>query len=50
MTLTKEDIVKLLDDSKIKYEIIPLSRPVKESDEVITCFRDGQVTLRKIIS
>ena len=33
--------------SKIKYEIIPLSRPVKESDEVITCFRDGQVTLRK---
>ena len=33
--------------SKIKYEIIPLSRPVKSTDEVITCFRDGQVTLRK---
>lgn len=24
-----------------------VSRPVKEDDEVITCFRDGQVTLRK---
>lgn len=23
------------------------SRPIKETDEVITCFRDGQVTLRK---
>lgn len=33
--------------SRIKYEIIPLSRSVKGTDEVITCFRDGQVTLRK---
>ena len=24
-----------------------LSRPIKEDDEIITCFRDGQVTLRK---
>ena len=24
-----------------------LSRPIKETDEVITCFRDGEVTLRK---
>ena len=33
--------------SKIKYEILPLFRPIKDTDEVITCFRDGQVTLRK---
>lgn len=33
--------------SRIKYEIIPLSRSVKGTDGVITCFRDGQVTLRK---
>lgn len=33
--------------SKIKYEIFPLSRSVKHDDDVITCFRDGQVTLRK---
>ncbi|KTS80558.1 hypothetical protein NS115_19705 [Paenibacillus jamilae] len=33
--------------SKIKYEIIPLNRNVENDDEVITCFRDGQVTLRK---
>ena len=24
-----------------------LDRPTKEDDEVITCFRDGEVTLRK---
>ena len=24
-----------------------LSRPILESDEIITCFRDGEVTLRK---
>jgi type I restriction enzyme S subunit len=33
--------------SKIKYEVIPLNRNVNVDDEVITCFRDGQVTLRK---
>lgn len=33
--------------SKIKYEIFPLNRIVKSDDDVITCFRDGQVTLRK---
>lgn len=33
--------------SKIKYEIFPLNRIVKLDDDVITCFRDGQVTLRK---
>lgn len=30
-----------------KYVLSLLSRPVREDDEVITCFRDGQVTLRK---
>ncbi len=30
-----------------KFTLKLLSRPVVESDEVITCFRDGEVTLRK---
>ncbi len=30
-----------------KFIFKKLSRPVKDSDEVITCFRDGEVTLRK---
>jgi type I restriction enzyme S subunit len=25
----------------------PVKRPIKDTDEIITCFRDGQVTLRK---
>lgn len=29
-----------------KYLLILLSKPVKEDDGVITCFRDGEVTLR----
>ena len=33
--------------SRIKNEIIPLERAVLVDDEVITCFRDGVVTLRK---
>lgn len=33
--------------SRIKNEIIPLERPVLADDEVITCFRDGVVTLRR---
>lgn len=32
---------------KIKYVLSPLQRDVQESDEIITCFRDGEVTLRK---
>lgn len=32
---------------KIKYILKPLQRPVMTTDEVITCFRDGEVTLRK---
>lgn len=30
-----------------KFTLQLLSRPVEDSDEVITCFRDGEVTLRK---
>ena len=33
--------------SKIKYTIFPKEKPVLPMDEVITCFRDGTVTLRK---
>ena len=29
-----------------KYVMFPLSRPIKDNDGVITCFRDGEVTLR----
>ena len=32
---------------KVKFAIFPLERPVLNTDEVITCFRDGEVTLRK---
>lgn len=32
---------------KIKHTIFPHEKPVLPTDEVITCFRDGTVTLRK---
>ena len=32
---------------RIKNAIFPLQRPVLEDDDIITCFRDGEVTLRK---
>lgn len=32
---------------KAKYLFTRQNRPVREIDEVVTCFRDGQVTLRK---
>lgn len=32
---------------KGKYVLVYLQRPVKQDDEIITCFRDGEVTLRK---
>lgn len=32
---------------KGKYFLNYIVRPIKESDDVITCFRDGEVTLRK---
>ena len=36
MTLTKEDIVRMLDDSKIKYEIVE-HKPVYTIDEMLEC-------------
>ena len=33
--------------SRLKYEIFPQQRPVFPSDLVMTCFRDGEVTLRQ---
>lgn len=30
-----------------KYVVMPISRPTSSDDEVITCFRDGEVTLRR---
>ena len=33
--------------SKIKHTIFPHEKPVLPTDDVITCFRDGMVTLRK---
>ena len=35
------------DELKAKYLFTRQNRPVREIDEVVTCFRDGQVTLRK---
>ena len=35
------------EEKRAKYLFIKQNRPVREEDEVITCFRDGQVTLRK---
>lgn len=32
---------------KGKYILTYLQKPVKEDDDIITCFRDGEVTLRK---
>ena len=34
-------------NSRIKYEIIPLQRTVKNNDLIVTCFRDGTVTTRQ---
>lgn len=35
------------EEKRAKYLFIKQNRPIREEDEVITCFRDGQVTLRK---
>ena len=32
--------------SSIKYEIFPIERPIHNKDGIVTCFRDGEVTLR----
>ena len=34
--------------ARIKDVIFPKEKPVQETDEIITCFRDGEVTLRKM--
>lgn len=34
-------------ECRIKNAIFPQQKPIKETDEIITCFRDGVVTLRK---
>lgn len=41
------DIPESWNISKIKYTIFPHEKPVLPTDEVITCFRNGTVTLRK---
>ena len=41
------DIPEDWDILRGKFIFKKLSRPVKETDDVITCFRDGEVTLRK---
>jgi type I restriction enzyme S subunit len=34
-------------ERRMKYLFTPLKRPVRDDDEVITAFRDGNVTLRR---
>jgi len=34
------------DEKRLKYLFIQQSRPVRAGDSIVTCFRDGQVTLR----
>lgn len=34
-------------ERRAKYLFVKENRPVREEDDVVTCFRDGQVTLRK---
>lgn len=41
------DIPKHWKVEKSKWLFTKASRPIQQKDEVITCFRDGQVTLRK---
>ena len=42
-----ENIPAHWDVERGKNILTLLDRPVKDDDEVITCFRDGEVTLRK---
>ena len=35
------------DVKKAKILFVPEKRPVRQDDDIVTCFRDGQVTLRK---
>lgn len=42
-----DEIPQHWDEQRAKYLFVKQNRPVREDDEVVTCFRDGQVTLRK---
>lgn len=42
-----DEIPEEWDECRIKNVIFPKEKPIFESDEIITCFRDGEVTLRK---
>ena len=42
-----EQIPKHWQECRIKNVIFPEEKPIFTDDEIITCFRDGQVTLRK---
>ena len=35
------------EECRIKNAVFPIEKPVLPTDEIITCFRDGEVTLRK---
>lgn len=42
-----ESIPEDWQECRIKNVIFPIEKEIKDSDEIITCFRDGEVTLRK---
>lgn len=42
-----EEIPSTWSECRIKNAIFPKDKSIFEDDEIITCFRDGQVTLRK---
>ena len=44
--IEKSDVLKKLSLKKGKYIFNYLQKPINETDGVITCFRDGEVTLR----
>ena len=41
------DIPQHWASERAKWLFTKMDRPVREDDEVVTCFRDGMVTLRK---
>lgn len=41
------DIPAGWDVKRGKEILAPLKRPIREDDEIVTCFRDGEVTLRR---
>ena len=42
-----DSIPETWEECRIKNVIFPVQRPVYDNDDIITCFRDGAVTLRK---